>query len=108
MTPTFQLVTTDQAIVHLKYVSAEVDASDLAKMIGDASAIVMSYLKLTSYPDAWLDTNGSPSLFTVPPAIQRATLLVLGMIDADKLGEKDPLTPGAISLLQMYRLPTIA
>lgn len=107
MTTQFQLVEYDDVLRRLR-IGAEADESDIQAMIYQASAIVMKHLKLTSLPDAWLQTNGSPSLFDVPDDIQTATMLVIGNLEKYRDGEKDPLTAGVKSLLNGHRDPSLA
>lgn len=53
------------------------------------------------------DWFGSPGP-NVPYDIQAATLLVIGNLYEDRLGERDPFSPGVVSLLERWRDPTMA
>lgn len=102
------LVTVAQAKTHLR-AGSEMTTDEAEGLISRASNIVLDYLKLTSIPDAWTESGtGSPSEVQIPGAVQAATLLVIGVLDKDKIGEMDPLTPGARSLLHRFRDPALA
>lgn len=61
--------------------------------------------------DPVLDTNGDPTYYEIsmiPGPVRKATLLVIGNLDDDREGLRDPLTPGVASLLARFRDPPVA
>lgn len=114
------LVTLQQASDHLRRDSADDDAL-LTIMIKAASSAVINYLKvvdfLDSAGDVYTDSAGDPD---VPAPIMQATLIIVGMLYADRdapdfragnagtrLGD-NPLPRTVLFLLDPYRKPTVA
>lgn len=57
------------------------------------------------------DTAGDPldtGISIIPGAVQAATLLVIGAMDDDREGAKDPFGPAAMALLWAYHDPVFA
>lgn len=84
-----KLVTTEQAARHLRL--DDLDdlevALDLENKIVQVSDMVIDFLKYPEFPAGWLDSSGEPAL--VPPRIQAATLIWLGILWKDRDGESD-------------------
>lgn len=84
-----KLVTSEQAARHLRLDDlddAEI-AQDLADKILQVSDLVIDFLKYPAIPDGWLDSAGEP-LF-VPPKVQTAALIWLGILWKHRDGESD-------------------
>lgn len=102
------LVTLAEVKAHLRY-GDEADSTDLASKIEQASNIVLDYLKLSSIPDAWTESGtGSPTEVIIPPLVKSATLMVVGALDKDRIGEMDPLSPAVCNILRRFRDPALA
>lgn len=99
------LVTIDVAKEHLKP-PGTVDDVRIGRLIEEASAIVLDYIKLES--DAYQDTDGNPIDDELPPAVRSACLLVLGALYDNADGTKDILSPAVKALLRSRRDPTLA
>lgn len=87
----------------------EVDDVRIYRMIEEASAIVLDYLKLPF--DAYHDSAGELVPELVPPAVRAATLLVLGALYDNADGQnpdKQPLSDAVKALLHSRRVPTLA
>lgn len=121
---TFRLVTVADAKANLRVLDADLDATDFAGIVEDASAIVMDYLAgsaALAVGNGWTDSNGelitdstgdpatdSNGDSVVPKYVRRATLLVIGALYENREGQTDPLTPAVVSILRRTRDPSFA
>lgn len=108
------LVTSSQAARHLRLDDLDDSevAQDLADKILQVSDLVLDFLKFPSVPDGWLDSAGEPLM--VPPRVQAATLIWIGILWKNRDGESDEnLDLGEVprvvsSLLYRTREPSYA
>jgi len=87
----------------------EIDDARIYRLIDEASAIVLDYLKLPD--DAYHDSAGTLVEADMPPAVRSATLLVLGALYDNADGQnpdKQPLSDAVKALLHSRRVPTLA
>lgn len=108
------IVTTAQAIQHLRLPDAPDDLIEIERLIIVAQALVIKYLKrpelLTDSPVWSSDTD--PSGDETFAVVQQAILEVLANLYQDR-GDRDeptegPLTPRLKNLLSLYRDPALA
>lgn len=104
MTP---LVNLQDVVAHLNL--DDCDTGALNAKILQASATVMTHLKLTAMSPAWADDpNASPLTYTVPFDIQAATLLLIGELwENRESGRYDP-SENWKRFLVPHRVPTLA
>lgn len=96
------LVTLEAAKAHL-VVDHDEDDTLIERLSEQAGAIVVDYLKMDNI---WEDSSGN--ITDVPPMIEAAILMVLGVLYKDREGQTDPLTPAVRSVLMRYRDPAMA
>lgn len=97
------LVTLEAAKAHLRLDDADQD-QEVATRIGDASDIIIDYLKRPEH--GWTEAS-------VPGQVRAAVLLVLGAlwVNRDAVGDAadmDPISPAVVSLLRRMRDPALA
>lgn len=106
----------DASAIVMNYLNAS--WSRVRQFSGDASDE-----EIAAYQAAfgsWTDSSGDPltdstgdpatdssGASVIPGSVRRATLLVIGALDAHREGDVDPITPAVVSLLVRYRGPTV-
>lgn len=103
-----RLVTLCVAREHLRP-PGTVDDVRIMRLIDEASAIVLDYLKLPI--DAYHTSTGELIEADVPGAVRAATLLVMGALYDNADGQspdKQPLSDAVKALLHSRRVPTLS
>lgn len=102
------LVTIERAKRQLRHDTDDHDA-EVAELIEEASAVVMKHIKCDTIPNAWNEPEGSPSGTGIPGDVKLAALLLIGEIDRHRgASMAELLSPAAVSLLEKYRVPSLA
>lgn len=85
------------------------EASDVTFKVMQASAAVMTHLKLDEFPEDWIeDEDASPVTYIVPYDIQAATLLLFGELWENREASNYQASENWKKLLVGHRDPSMA